>query len=339
MSTAGYVPECRGLDGEDARRTLARTGLRTLVVDSAARFRWADGFSHARALAFQIVLTLVPAIIVAGACATLLHDRRFSDTIVRVITSLAPGPVGDVFRTAVDQGSTRAGARSGRLAFAAGSLTMIVSATTAFGQIERGANRIYGIEKDRPTLRKYTNAAAMAITSGLLLAASFVLLTIGRQVGDTIGSDAGEDAWNLARWPAGAAFLIGGYAIIFRLAPRRRQPDASWLAYGAAIAVASTLFVSVLLASYLNLSSSFGDTYGPLAGFMGAMVWSYLLSISLFLSLAFAAQLEAVRAGSAEPQSAAKVADSEPESECTDGEGTAAAHDDHPHANPVGAAP
>lgn len=335
MSTAGYVPECRGLDGEDARRTLARTGLRRLLFDSAARFRWADGFSHARALAFQIVLTLVPAIIVAGAGATLLHDRRFSDTIVRVLTSLAPGPIGDVFRTAVEQGSTRAGARSGWFALAGGGVTMIVSATTAFGQIERGANRIYGIEKDRPSRRKYATASAMAITSGLLLTVSFVLLTVGRQVGDAIDSDAGAAAWNLARWPVGAGFLVAGYAIIFRLSPRRRQPDASWLAYGAAIAVALTLLVSLLLAAYLNLSSTFGDTYGPLAGFMGAMVWSYLLSIALFLGLAFAAQLEAVRAGTAEPQSEQKVAASEPDespgADVRDGQ----AHDERPQPRPV----
>lgn len=312
MSTAGVVPEARDLDGDDARRTLRNATVSRLVKDSLARFRWADGFSHARALAFQVVLTLVPTIVVLGGLATLLHNHRLADTIVRVIEALAPGPTGDVFRAAVRQGSTSAGVASGRRALLFGGVAMVVSATTAFGQIERGANRIYGVEKDRPSRQKYTTALLLAGSSGLLLAVAFVLLAVGRQVGDTISSDAWSAVWNLGRWPLGAVLLVAGDAIIFRLAPRRRQPTASWLAYGAAISVALTLLLSVALAAYLNLSSNFGQTYGPLAGFMGVMVWSYLISISLFLGLAFAAQLEAVRAGASEPQSEEKVERTEP---------------------------
>ena len=35
-----------------------------------------------------------------------------------------------------------------------------VAGTGAFGQLERGANRIYGVERDRPPLRKYAVAFA-----------------------------------------------------------------------------------------------------------------------------------------------------------------------------------
>lgn len=38
-----------------------------------------------------------------------------------------------------------------------------------------------------------------------------------------------------------------------------------------------------------------GDLYGPLAGTIGVLLWSFLTSAALLLGLAFAAQLEAVR--------------------------------------------
>jgi len=87
-----------------------------------------------------------------------------------------------------------------------------------------------------------------------------------------------------------------------------------------ALSVILTLITSAGLAFYLNFSGNFGDTYGPLAGFMGAMLWAYLTAIALFLGLAFAAQLEAVRAGEAEPQSVEKVEQTEPDSEQADTE-------------------
>src|SRR6266508_2779069 len=38
---------------------------------------------------------------------------------------------------------------------------------TAMGQVERGANRIYGVERDRPTLRKYAVGILLACSAGL----------------------------------------------------------------------------------------------------------------------------------------------------------------------------
>src|SRR5207244_2778759 len=45
MSTATSVPETFELEGDDALRTLRRTGLLRLLRDSYLRFRYADGFS------------------------------------------------------------------------------------------------------------------------------------------------------------------------------------------------------------------------------------------------------------------------------------------------------
>jgi uncharacterized BrkB/YihY/UPF0761 family membrane protein len=160
-------------------------------------------------------------------------------------------------------------------------------------------------------VRKYGLAALLSLTAGVALTAAFLVLAFGRTI-DHEGAGARSLVWVVFRWPLGAAFLTIGYSMIFRLSPRRRQPSASWLAVGAALSVAITVVVSVGLAYYFNLSSSFGDTYGPLAGFMGVMLWAYLSAIGLFLGVAFCAELEAVRAGVPEPQSAQKVATSEP---------------------------
>ena len=59
----------------------------------------------------------------------------------------------------------------------------LVTGTTLLGQIERAMNRMYGIERDRPTLRKYGRAFVLAISAGLVSVTGFVMMTLGQAVG------------------------------------------------------------------------------------------------------------------------------------------------------------
>jgi uncharacterized BrkB/YihY/UPF0761 family membrane protein len=90
---------------------------------------------------------------------------------------------------------------------------------------------------------------------------------------------------------------IVAIAMIFHTSPNRHQPQLSWLAVGAGVAVVLWVALTALLALYLSTSKNFGQTYGPIAGILGLLFWSLLSSFALFLGVSFAAQLEAVRAG------------------------------------------
>jgi uncharacterized BrkB/YihY/UPF0761 family membrane protein len=90
-------------------------------------------------------------------------------------------------------------------------------------------------------------------------------------------------------------------AVVLDHSPRRRQPALSWLALGAAVAVVLSMLSTAGLAAYVNLSASFGSTYGPLAGVFALLLWSLLSAMSLFYGTAVCAQLEALRCGQAEP--------------------------------------
>jgi uncharacterized BrkB/YihY/UPF0761 family membrane protein len=69
------------------------------------------------------------------------------------------------------------------------------------------------------------------------------------------------------------------------------------------VSLALWLLLTGLLALYVTKGGSFGNTYGPLTGIFALLLWANLSSVALFLGVAFAAQLEAVRAGSPEPTS------------------------------------
>ena len=298
MTTAAAVPSTRGeLEGDEAFETLRRTGRRRLMADALVRFRAADGFSHSRALAFQFTLTLLPALIAVVGLAAALEQDDFRRVVESFVRSLAPGAAGDILTEALRQGNTAA-QESGETALVAGSLAALASGTTAMAQIERGANRIYGVERDRPLARKYLRALLLALSAGLLALLSVVLLTGGDAIREAAGWDqASDDVWRIARWPLGLVLAVASVSILFELSPNRRQPEPSWLAFGAGVSAALWLVFMGLLALYIDATDSFGATYGPLAGTIGVLLWTFLTSLALFLGLAFAAQLEAVRAG------------------------------------------
>ena len=56
------------------------------------------------------------------------------------------------------------------------------------GQLERGLNRLYGVERDRPSVQKYGLALVLAISAGTLVAVAFGCLAFGREIFHTDNS-------------------------------------------------------------------------------------------------------------------------------------------------------
>ncbi len=313
MSSANLVPETRGLTGDDAWAVLKRVGWGRLAKDAFKRMRVADGFSHARSLAFLISLVAIEGLIGIVGLASVVHKGGFSAMIDATVLRTVPGPAGHVLTTAVTQAHLVA-AQHHYSALLFGVIGALVIATTAMGQLERGLNRIYGVEQDRPTLKKYGLALFFALSVGTLGAAGFVCLAFGRDLFISIHNHALTSVWSVARWPLGVVLTAVAVTVLFRWSPRRRQPSLSWLAFGSGISVFLWGLATVGLGLFYGSSSSFGSTYGPLAGVVALLVWSLLSSISLFYGAAVAAQLEALRTGEPAPQDAQKVAESDPAS-------------------------
>jgi YihY family inner membrane protein len=314
LSTAAVVPETWELTGDDARRVLRDCGRGRLLKDAFQRLRVADGFSHARSLAYATALTFVQAIIGVIGLAVAIGNAGFTRVVVRSVKAAVPGPGGNLLTDAVAQ-AHRAGAshRYGGLIF--GLVGALISGSTLLGQVERGLNRIYGVEQDRPTLQKYGLALVLTVTAGTLAIGAVALLAFGQSIGDSIDSPALNHTWQIARWPVAVMLVILAITMLFRWSPRRHQPAPSWLAFGATVATAGWLLVTAGLGAFFALSKSFGQTYGPMAGFVALLLWSLLSAVAVLFGGAVGAQLEAVRAGTRKPQDAEKVEHSDPEGE------------------------
>ena len=319
MSTANLIPETWGLTGDEAKDTLARVGRRRLIGDALKRLRFSDGFSHARSMAFLGILLFVEGVIAVVGIASALGNARISHAIARDLQSVVPGPAGRILTQAASQ-AHRAASSGHWLAIVFGTIAALITGTTMMGQVERAMNRLYGIESDRPTARKYAHAFLLALTAGTLSALAFIALGLGGVLANSIGTSSTHTIWIIARWPLGIALLVASMAVLLNWAPRRHQPTWSWMSFGALVAVGLLVLVTVLLNVFFRFSTTFGSTYGPLAGIIALALWAYATAIAFLVGAALAAQLEAVRASAGAPRSVTKIAESEPQLATIDAE-------------------
>jgi YihY family inner membrane protein len=289
MSDASPIRETRDLKGDDAWRTLAAAGWGRLLQGALARLRAADGFSHARSLAFAMSLVAVQGVIALLGLAVFLQHSDLSRTVIAAIQQAVPAPVGGLLARTFGQ-ARKVGIEHRLLPLAVGLFGTVVTATTATGQIIRGINRVYGVEWDGPFIRKYARALLLA----LLVLAAFVVVGVSLMVKDGATDRAGGRAVD---WPLVLALAAAAFGGILRWAPRRRQPRWSWLVFGGLIGIAGWTVVTVALNFAFRVSSSFGEVYGPLAGVVALQMWALLSAVAILLGVAVAAQLEAVRSG------------------------------------------
>ncbi|MFG1676629.1 YihY/virulence factor BrkB family protein [Micromonospora sp. NPDC049282] len=309
MSSTKLVPETRlmaqnELSADDAWRTLRRHGGWRLLRDAFIRFRYGDGFSHSRALAFQLCLAVVPFLIALTGLITDLGADEGGKVLADTVLAITPGQSETVVQELLTDSDRTEDA--GELALTLGLITGLVALTTTMAQIERGANRIYGVERDRPAFPKYVRATVLALVAGVPALTGFLILVGGGAVGDSVRAHyewggAATVVWDVVRWPLSLGLTVLAVAALFRHTPRRKQPGLSWLFFGAGIAIAIWWVASLLLAAYVKYSGGFGQTYGALTGMMALLLWANLTGMALFGGLAFAAQLEAMRIGVEEP--------------------------------------
>jgi YihY family inner membrane protein len=292
------------LSADDAFHALLHYGRWPLLRDSFVRFRYGDGFSHSRALALQLCLAIVPFLIALSGLASDLGVDEGGEVIADAVVALTPGASAPLVRDLLQDNERTEDA--GELALVLGLITGLFALTTAMAQIERGANRIYGVERDRPGPRKYLRAAILAVVAGLPALFGFLLLVGGSAAGDSAAEEFGwgsgmRIAWDWVRWPVSLVLIVFAVGLLFEKSPRRKQPALSWLLFGAAVSTVLWWLASTLLAVYIRFSEGFGATYGPLTAIMALLLWANLTGIALFLGIAFAAQLEAQRVGVTSP--------------------------------------
>lgn len=253
------------------------------------RFRDADGTSHSRALAYQMLFVVISGFIGLIGLASLLDVDLVRGTVIEMSKQLAPGPSSKLIQEAV-----RSGSNGASTAMVLGLGSAFVAGVFAMAQLERSGNRIAGQRDDRPEARRWVVAAGLALSSGIAIAIAMLVLGGGQAIATGAGLRGGAaTAWAVLRWPLGFALAIAGMYLLFRSAPEKRLAGSRGLLIGAAVAVTLWLVLTVALSFYFSSGGAQREAYGSLLAVVALLVWAGATSLAVHLGMAVSAELGA----------------------------------------------
>jgi len=178
-------------------------------------------------------------------------------------------------------------------AFAFSLLLALWSANGGMKAIIDALNVVYDEEEKRSFVK--LNAVSLAFTLGSLVA---ILTAIGLVVAvpivlSTIGLGAvGDAVLRFGRWPALAAIVVVGLAVLYRYGPSRRTPKWKWISVGSVLATATWLAGSALLSYYLSNYGNYDATYGSLGAAIGLMMWMWMSTIVILFGAELNSEIE-----------------------------------------------
>lgn len=236
-----------------------------------------NAMTLAAAVAFYAALSIAPLIILLLWVASFLG----ADTREQLVDALVTGvgeQAGAGVRTIIE--TTQANPSAANWAGLFGILTLLVSATAVFGQLQFALNRIWNVQSKRGTLM---NALRKRLL-GLLVMFSILIVLLAWIVLDSVlAAMVGDQQGSLWLWiSTGASLLVYSvlFALVYKVLP---DVEISWGSLWVGALLTAVLFTlgKLALGFYLG-HSSMGSTYGAAGSLVVLMVFFYYSAVIIF---------------------------------------------------------
>ena len=244
-------------------------------------------------VAFYAFLAIFPALIAAITLYGLFADPA---TITAQVGALTAGLPQSATSIITDQLKSVSAAQTGA------SITAIVTIGLALWSASGGMSNLLkavNITYDEPEKRSFIKLRLLAL--GLTVAAViFMIVMLGLVVAAPAALEAvvpeGPLRWLLeaARWILLAVLISVALAVLYRVGPDRDAPKMRWVSVGAGVATVLWLLASLGFTIYVTLAgnSSYGKTYGAVAGIIILLMWLWISAYAILLGAEINAESE-----------------------------------------------
>ncbi|HYP45499.1 MAG TPA: YihY/virulence factor BrkB family protein [Propionibacteriaceae bacterium] len=244
----------------------------------------------AAGMAYYAFLAIFPALIAAVLLYGLFADPA---QISAQINSLGSAVPEDVRKLITDQLTMASG--NGKAGFGAvvAIALALFSASGGVGNMMTAINTAYDEEETRGFLKKRLIALALTLGALVFFLLVITLVAVVPAVLQVFGT--GGIVFfliQLARWALIVVVIAAGLAILYRVAPDRDAPKMRWTSVGAAFATLLWILASVGFSLYVANFSSYGKTYGAVAGFVILLLWLFITSYAILLGAEINAESE-----------------------------------------------
>ena len=264
-------------------------------------------FTVGAAVAFYMLLALVPLLMVASSMLGLLPIPNLFQQLLDMMSVLAP-PEAMTFLKALLASILAPHA----LRFLSiGVLSYLWAASGCFAALIDALNIAYDVVKPRPWWRDRLQALLLTLTSGGLSIICLLCLLAGPRFTQFLAYFVPLPAVANLLWPPlrlAIMFIafVSGTELLYWLGPNRKMSPRESLP-GAAASVAIWFVGSSVLSYYLDHFSNYSATYGSLGAIIGLMLWLYLTALAILIGAELNAELIKRKARNFAAASAAHV--------------------------------
>ncbi|WP_445155507.1 YihY/virulence factor BrkB family protein [Arthrobacter sp. Hor0625] len=249
----------------------------------------------AASLTYYAVLSLFPALLALVSLLGLFGDpKKTTSALLDVVQGIAPGQTVDTLRSVVEE---LASSSAAGLTLVIGLLTALWSASGYVGAFSRAMNRVYEIDEGRTFIKLRGTILGVTLVNLLIVVVLAAMLVLSGPVAESVGNllglgDAFLAVWNIAKWPVMLVLVILAIALLYYATPNVKQPKFRWMSMGSAIALVVFLLASLAFGFYVANFSSYNKTYGAIGGVIIALLWLWILNMSLLFGAEFDAETE-----------------------------------------------
>ena len=258
--------------------------LWALIKESVLAYSDDGALSRGAAIAYYTVTSLAPVLIIVIAIAGLAFGQDAArGAISQEVSGLMGKQSADMLQTAV---KSAAGHSAGIIATIIGLVTLLVTASGVFGEMQTALNAIWRAELKGTTVSRLVRAriASLGLVAalGFLLLVSLVISAAISALGTTIDRvlPFGALLLVIVNFLISYALVTLMFAAIYKVLPDRHL---TWRDVFVGAAVTGLLFTigKMLIGLYLG-SSSMASSYGAAGGLLIMLVWIYY-SAQIFL--------------------------------------------------------
>jgi len=270
-----------------------------MLKDTVLSFIEDEALSRGAAIAFYTVTSVAPVLLIVIAIAGLAFGREAAqNAIVSQLSGLMGQQTAQILETAVASASSKS---SGILATFIGVITLIVTASGVFGEIQSALNAIWKAKPKGTSVSRLIRARAASLglvaTLGFLLLVSLVVSAALTAFGNYLNSvlPFGELILSLLNTVVSLVLISVLFAAIYKILPDRRL---EWRDVAVGAVVTALLFTigKSLIGWYIG-SSAVASSFGAAGALIVLLLWVYY-SAQIFLLGAEFTKVYANRSGS-----------------------------------------
>ncbi|PBC07199.1 YihY/virulence factor BrkB family protein [Mesorhizobium sp. WSM3859] len=270
-----------------------------LLKESVTGYINDNALSHGAAMAFYATTSLAPILLIVVAIAGFFIGNDAAQLALSAEISGVMGPQSaDLLKATIE---TASHGWSSALATLIGLVTLLVTASGVFGEMQQSLNEIWRVEPTSVSLSRLVRARAASL--GLVAALGFLLLvslaasTAISALGEIINRSLpfGELIVSVINTIVSFALIALLFAAIYKVLPDRTL---KWRDVGVGALVTALLFTigKSLIGWYIG-TSAIATSYGAAGALMVVLVWVYY-SAQIFLFGAEITRAYSVRRGS-----------------------------------------